>query len=344
MPSPAHFGLTACLNESRLRLAIDRPIRYPKQRDVGQHRNRRQRHHYLSSPHCAKKGEPPLFLLVMLCLLLSVTSALFAGERDLRDIRAGLVIPDEGYCDQPYVVITPDGNWLCTLTTGTGHEGQGGQHVASTISADQGKTWSPLGDIEPSSGPEASWVVPLVTPTGRVYVFYSYNGDRVDHLPGQSRKIRADMMGWYCFKYSDDQGRPWSKKRYRIPVRVTACDRTNDWKGKAQIFWGIDKPKIAGGSLRFAFTKLGRYMLEDGEGWMVHSSNLLTERDVERIDWELLPDGEHGIRAPKFGSTQEEHNHVAIGENRLYLVYRTTTGYPCHVTSDDGGHTWSKPE
>ena len=29
---------------------------------------------------------------------------------------------DEGYCDQPYVVITKDGNWLCVLTTGAGHE------------------------------------------------------------------------------------------------------------------------------------------------------------------------------------------------------------------------------
>ncbi|MCR4411414.1 MAG: glycoside hydrolase, partial [Thermoguttaceae bacterium] len=91
------------------------------------------------------------------------------GERiDARDIRAGRVIPDEGYCDQPYVVVTRDGNWLCTLTTGPGVEGQKGQHVVSTISADQGKTWSALVDIEPSAGPEASWVVPLVVARGRV--------------------------------------------------------------------------------------------------------------------------------------------------------------------------------
>lgn len=77
-----------------------------------------------------------------------VVETLAAEEYDLRNIRHGHVIPDEGYCDQPYVVITHDGSWLCVITTGNGHEGQGGQHVVSTISRDQGKTWSPLVDIE----------------------------------------------------------------------------------------------------------------------------------------------------------------------------------------------------
>jgi len=274
-------------------------------------------------------------------MLLSA-GTLAAGE-DPRNITTGLAIPDESYCDQPYVVITQDGNWLCTLTTGSGHEGQGGQHVVSTISSDRGKTWSQLVDIEPGDGPEASWVVPLLAPSGRVYVFYDYNGDRVDRLPGGTKKIRADTIGWYCYKYSDDHGRSWSERRYRLPMRVTACDRANNWQGKVQIFWGIDKPKVTGGSVLFAFTKLGRFMLDNGEGWLYRSDNLLTETDVEKIRWELLPDGEHGIRKDEFGSVQEEHNQVPIDDDRLYLVYRTKTGYPCHSYSDDRGHTCTTP-
>ena len=124
-----------------------------------------------------------------LCIALVLLSAApFAAAEDPRNITTGRMIPDEGYCDQPYVVITQDGNWLCTLTTGPGHEGQGGQHVVSTISTDQGKTWSPLVDIEPADGPEASWVVPLVVPGGRVYAFYTYNGDRVDRCPAARRR------------------------------------------------------------------------------------------------------------------------------------------------------------
>jgi len=263
------------------------------------------------------------------------------SARDPRDIRTGYRIPDEGYCDMPYVVITKGGNWLCTLTTGGGHEGQGGQHVVSTTSSDQGRTWSELVDIEPATGPAASWAVPLLVPSGRIYAFYTYNGDRVDTLRG--KKIRTDMLGWYAYRFSDDGGRTWSKDRYRLPYRLTACDRTNDWQGTVQIFWAMDKPDVVGKAVCFASTKVGRYMLDQGEGWLFRSDNILTEAEPAKIRWELLPEGENGIRAREFGSIQEEHNVVPLGANGLYCVYRTTAGYPCHTYSIDGGRTWEKP-
>lgn len=260
-----------------------------------------------------------------------------ADAADPRNITTGSRIPDEGYCDQPYVVITPDGNWLCTLTTGAGNEGQGGQHVVSTISTDKGKTWSALADIEPATGPAASWVVPMVTPGGRVYAFYTYNGDNV-HLG------RDDVHGWYAMRYSDDGGRSWSQQRYRLPLRRTACDQLKKDGQLVQMFWGIDKPKTVDGTAYFAFTKLGRYLLEQGEGWLFASDNILTVTDPNEIRWELRPDGELGIRSPDFGSIQEEHNMVPLGGQRLYCVYRTTHGFPCHAYSEDGGRTWNRPE
>ena len=84
-------------------------------------------------------------------------------------------------------------------------------------------------------------------------------------------------------------------------------------------------------------------MLDNGEGWLMHSDNLLTENDPEKINWKMLPEGDHGIRLDKFGSVQEEHNHVITGPSKKYLIYRTTTGYPCHVYSHDGGKTWTEP-
>lgn len=280
-------------------------------------------------------------LLLVAGAFLSAATAL--GE-DLRNLRTGSRIPAEGYCDQPYIVVTRDGNWLCTLTTGRGVEGQRGQHVVSAISADKGKTWSPLIDIEPANGPEASWAVPLVVPGGRVYAFYDYNGDEIRSMPGSEKRIRTDILGWYVYRYSDDNGRSWSPQRYRLPLRVTACDRGNQWQGKVQVFWGIDKPKLFGGGAGFAFTKLGRYMLEQGEGWIYWSDNLLNEREPEKIQWKLLPEGEHGLRAAEFGSVQEEHNLVPLSNGALYCVYRTTNGYPCQAYSRDGGRNWTRPE
>ena len=55
---------------------------------------------------------------------------------DWRNINSGLIIPDESYADQPYVVINAEGHWVATLTTNPSHEGAPGQHVVSRISTD----------------------------------------------------------------------------------------------------------------------------------------------------------------------------------------------------------------
>jgi len=260
---------------------------------------------------------------------------------DPRNIRNGTVIPDEGYCDQPYVVVTADGNWLCTLTTGRGEEGHRGQHVVATISTDRGRTWSPLIDIEPADGPEASWAMPLVVPGGRVYVFYDYNGDRIDYV-GDRRNVRADMLGWYVYRYSDDHGRSWSAGRYRLPVRQTGIDRRNDYGGQVQMFWGIGKPIIAGRSVLLGFSKIGKYLIDESEGWFFRSDNLLAEPDPDRHEWQMLPEGDVGLRAPG-GPIAEEHNLVELSDGSLYTVYRTVDGHPCEAYSRDGGRSWTPP-
>jgi len=285
-----------------------------------------------------------------LFLVAAVAAGVFAADiqavraADPRNIANGLRIPSEHYADQPYVVVTADGTWVCTLTTGKGLEGQQGQHVVATISKDQGKTWSELIDIEPETGPEASWVTPLITPSGRIYAFYTYNGDNIVTLPNSERRVRSDTHGWYAFRYSDDGGATWSAQRYRIPIRVTDVDRGNPWRGEVCHFWGIDKPKVADGHVYFAFTKLGKFFMQDGEGWVVESPNLLTESDPDKLVFNLLPEGEKGIRNPKLGSVQEEHNLVPLPGGGLLCVFRLEGGTPAQSYSRDGGRTWSLPE
>ena len=137
---------------------------------------------------------------------------------------------------------------------------------------------------------------------------YDYNGDGYK-CPG-----RSDCVGWFVYKYSDDHGRTWSKERYRLPMRMTAVDRTNTFDGKVQIFWGIGKPITYDGTMMFAFSKCGKYLIDRSEGWFYRSDNILTEPDVTKLDWQLLPDGEIGLKNPTAGNIQAEHNLVALDD------------------------------
>lgn len=260
---------------------------------------------------------------------------------DWRNLEAGLVIPDEGYCDQPYVVVLPDKTWLCVMTTGRGIEGNKGQHIVSTTTRDQGRTWSPLVDIEPADGPEASWALPLLTPSGRVYVFYTYNSDRIDYV-GNKKGVRVDMLGHLVYKYSDDGGRTWSPKRWRIPVRQTPYDDENDYQGKVQMLWGVGDPIVIGGDAWFCFSKISKYLVEKTEGWMMRSDNILTEPDPDQHHWQMLPEGDVGLRAVR-GPISEEHFVVPLDDGNLYAVGRTIDGYIGGYTSRDGGKSWTAP-
>jgi len=277
----------------------------------------------------------------------SIPDTTTPGSKDWRDIRNGSEIPREGYSDQPYVVITKDGNWLCVLTTGVGVEGQTGQHIIATISKDKGKTWSKPVDIEPAKGPEASWVMPLMTPSGRVYVFYTYNADNLrfdtkSNSPNMAKRV--DTLGKYAFKYSDDGGLTWSNNRYYIPVRLFRIDRENAYGGKVVYFWGVGKPITTRHGAIFGFAKVGKWGDPGGmvtsQACFMHSRNILSEKNPEKIDWETLPEGDEGLRAPK-GAVADEANLVELNDGSLYATYRTIDGYNCAAYSRDSGKTWT---
>ena len=303
-------------------------------------------------------------LMVPLAMGLNIAGAATL-EVDLRDITTGSLIFTqglpwpEGYVDTTNAVVTKDGNWLCVFTTCAGQEGWSDQYVAACVSEDQGKSWSDPVAVEPPAGTKNSCnPVLLATPGGRIYVFYDYNIDGITHLPDGTKMPQLYLIGWYGFRFSDDGGRTWSKNRYRIPIRLTEVDRQNDFGGEQQMFWGIAHPVTDGGSVYIPITKIKHYHQKEMEGWFLKSDNILTELIPEKIRWQLLPDGEHGLRAAKHGSVQSEFNLVALDSvaldgvaldgvaqdgGDLYCIYRTTMGYPCHAYSRDGGHSWSKP-
>jgi len=275
------------------------------------------------------------------------------GIPDPRHLNNGWQIPSEGYCDQPYVVKTDDGAWLCIMTTGAGHEGATGQHVVSTRSTDCGRTWSELVDVEPADGPEASYAVLLKVPSGRVYAFYNHNTDNVrrvkaDNPPfGDGYCTRVDSLGHYVFKYSDDHGRSWSEQRFDVPVREMDIDRQNADGGRLRYFWNVGKPFVAHGAAFVSLHKVGGFgdgFFTSNEGVLIRSENVLTEGNPAKINWETLPEGERGLRAPAGGDTvASEHSYSVLSDGSFYCVYRTIDGHPACAYSRDGGRTWSDP-
>lgn len=268
---------------------------------------------------------------------------------DSRNIATGLDIPSEGYADQPYIVKTDDGAWLCAITTGSGHEGAGGQHVVSMRSTDRGRTWEKPVDIEPADGPEASYVVLLKTPYGRIYALYNHNTDNVREVKREDKGVyaRVDSLGHYVFKYSDDHGRSWSAQRHEIPVREFECDRANIYGGKLRFFWNVGRPLIVGDAAIMVLHKVGAMgegFFSQSEGAFLKSANILTERDPTKITFETLPDGDIGLRTPAGGGRVAEEQSVSkLSDGSLFCVYRTIDGWPVVSYSKDGGHKWTAP-
>src|SRR5690606_9310511 len=105
----------------------------------------------------------------------------------------------------------------------------------------------------------------------------------------------------------------------------------NNVGGEILFFWGVGKPIAHGGSMWLGFAKVGKWGTPGGmvtsQGVFLRSDNILTEPDPGRILWELLPEGDEGLRAPK-GPVADEANLVALSDGSLYATYRTIDGYP----------------
>jgi hypothetical protein len=273
---------------------------------------------------------------------------------DPRLASSGLPIPAITYADQPYLVATDDGAWLCVLCSGAGHEGQQGQTVLSLRSTDQGRSWSEPLPIEPVDGPEASYAVLLKAPSGRIFVFYNHNTDRVARVPADPRAFpdgwcqRVDSLGHFVFRYSDDHGRSWSQERIDIPQRLFAIDRENADQGRLFYFWNVGRAFSHGGTAFVPLHKVGGFGLgffTRSEGVLLASDDLLTSADPATAAWRTLPEGEVGLRTPPGGGPiAEEQSCVVLSDGTFFCVYRTIDGHPACCRSRDQGRTWSVPD
>ncbi|MBT3275155.1 MAG: exo-alpha-sialidase, partial [Spirochaetales bacterium] len=249
---------------------------------------------------------------------------------------------------------------LTVMTTGEGREGATGQYIATQRSTDLGRTWTDRTRLEAAGGPEASWGVLLKAPGGRVFCFYIHNSDNIRAVradPDAPLSVsgmqdgynkRVDSLGYYVFRYSDDNGVVWSDTRYTIPVRAFEIDENNTHRGEIRFFWNVGRPFVHEGTAFVPLHKVGGFgagFFTSSEGALVSSSNLIEVDDPDDAEWETLPDGKVGIRPPESGGPiAEEHSFAVLSDGSFFTVYRTVSGYSARAYSRDKGRTWSDPE
>lgn len=269
------------------------------------------------------------------------------SRSDWRLLENGSRIPAENYADQPYVVKTDDGAWLCCVTTGMGSEGAQGQHVSTCRSTDCGRTWSEPVSVEAPGDVENSYAVMLKAPSGRVFIFYNRNSDNVREISTHDRRgtfTRVDCLGSFVFKYSDDHGRSWSRERYEIPFRLFDCDRNNVYGGRIRFFWNVGRAFSLDGTALVSLIRVGEMgegFYQRSEGSLLKSPDLFTADDPAEAHWITLPEGDAGLRTPPGGGPiSEEQCFVLLSDGSLYVTYRTVDGYPVEAWSRDGGRSW----
>lgn len=221
-----------------------------------------------------------------------------------------------GYSCQPYCSVLPDDSWSCvvTLLVDSPYEGGPGMKMVAMQSPDYGKSWTEPVDIDTdydltTTHQASAYGSPLARPDGsRVFAIWVKNVNNVDHLPGDAPDpggFRADMLGNFVWKFSDDKGATWNDEAYVIPVPFTYIESINSWseaqngtgnETDTQIMWEVDTIKtLSNGTVLFAFTKIGVYAVAPPEEMYVMAShNLLTEEDPEMVEWVMWPEGWHG--------------------------------------------------
>lgn len=297
-------------------------------------------------------------------IALAVTAA--AADADPRDMQSGSLIHEWDYSDQPYCVVTDQPGllqrerpgvtslWVCAVTVNDGaREGSAGEHVVSVRSTDHGRSWSdPLALETNFSDFDNAYSTIAITPFGRIYVVYNANLGHVHTLRGKNIS-RVDELGYFVMKYSDDAALTWSTERLLVPYRETAIDQTNSFGGKTRIMWTVDQMKERDGTVYFAFTKIGSYtQAPPQEGWFMASSNMHTERDASKVEWTLLPGGEHGpgpieqhCAWPSNGTdcvAEEWHIIPLAHSSGFFAVFRTSQGVlgASHTADPAGKSGW----
>jgi hypothetical protein len=252
----------------------------------------------------------------------------------------------------------PDGS-LLAVWTHSHSEGYGNHKLVFARSDDEGVTWTPplrlAGPELKGEGLEASWGFPIVSKSGRIYVFWN------QQVAGYE-DVGRNMTGTMSCRYSDDCGRSWSEPQVVPMPHSPLHDHPDPNCPGNWIVWQKPERLSAGkyfvGYTRWRSLAVRRPLVADPNGLVMGWS---AESVVEFMRFEQIDDdpeprdirlsffawNELSLRVPHYldslRTVAQEPSLVRLPDGRLFCTMRTLTGCIWYSCSSDEGATWCNP-
>jgi hypothetical protein len=246
----------------------------------------------------------------------------------------------------------PDG-YLNAVWTQSQFEGEPNQRIVFSKSKDEGLSWaSPkiiAGTAPQEFGHMASWQFPIVSESGRIYILYNHHigfNDLFKHTTGLMSGI-----------YSDDAGQTWSEPEL-IPMKRSKYDNPNTAVPPNWIVW--QKPqRLSEGKYFVGLTRwvsppvrnkppIDSWIAEESVIEFMKFENIDSDPSPADIEISNFAFDDAAVRVSFPGhdevSVAQEPSIVALPDETLFCVMRTSTGHPYYVISKDQGVSWSSPK
>ena len=253
--------------------------------------------------------------------------------------------------NEHFLVFEAPDNGLLALWTQSSCEGRGDNRLMLSRSAD-GDGWSEpkrvAGARPQSDDMQASWGFPIVTKSGRIYVFFTRETPVIDN-----NRQGSGAMG--CI-ISDDAGRNWSEP-VDIPMARNRFDHADETIPRNWIVWQLPirdrhgRP-IAGYTQCTSQSRLEHtypnWVDQDSRSAFMRFENIDDDPAPEDLAITWLPEDCEGLEVvdtvhPDISVAQEPATVLTPGGG-LFCIMRTMTGHIWYSVSDDDGETWRAPE
>lgn len=251
---------------------------------------------------------------------------------------------------------TPTYNGYLALWTQSSCEGAGDDHLVFSRSSPDGSNWEAprviAGYTPDGRGELAACGFPIVSKSGRIYVFYiKAPPQREIEGYGTVERLAGDVG---CL-YSDDNGATWISSAAVLPVRRHKRDHPDPRVPASCIIWQMPvadgKGRYLAGythtvdrTMRPEYDAGANWMNADSRCFFMRFDNIDDDPEPGDIKMTWLPDDEDGIAVPNpyFAgmSTAQEPAVVVLPDGRLLAVMRTAAGSIWYSTSEDEGHHW----